>query len=157
VDCDNNWVEVKPVIDNAVRYLCIKPYYNHPKGCPNYGRRCSCPPYASMFGDEYDLDKPVFAIINMFFLQDHVFRMAELHPDWSERQLKCVLYWQGGARKQLAKKCAEFLKEHPGYNIETCPEAMGVNVTATLKNVGIQLEWPPVIIARQVALAGVRG
>jgi hypothetical protein len=29
-------VQVNPVIDYSVRGLCVKPYYNHPKGCPNF-------------------------------------------------------------------------------------------------------------------------
>jgi hypothetical protein len=33
-----------------------------------------------------------------------------------------------------------------------CPEAMGVNVTATMKEIGIQLEWPPKRWAHQVAM-----
>jgi hypothetical protein len=33
---------------------------------------------------------------------------------------------------------------------------MGVNVTATLKDAGIELEWPPKKFVRQVALAGVK-
>jgi len=35
------------------------------------------------------------------------------------------------------------------------PEAMGVNVTETMKRVGIELEWPPVNVAYQIALAGI--
>jgi len=44
------------------------------------------------------------------------------------------------------------LSKLDGYRAETCPEAMGVNVTLTLDAEGITLEWPPVRIARQVAL-----
>jgi hypothetical protein len=31
---------------------------------------------------------------------------------------------------------------------------MGVNVTATMDNAGIMLEWPPKNVAYQIALAG---
>lgn len=34
------------------------------------------------------------------------------------------------------------------------PEACGVDVTATMKLIGIDLEWPPVNVAYQVALVG---
>lgn len=33
---------------------------------------------------------------------------------------------------------------------------LGVNVTETMKNAGVILEWPPANIAYQIALAGVR-
>lgn len=48
----------------------------------------------------------------------------------------------------------EFLREHPGYEVTTCPEATGLNVTSTLRGLGIEIEWPPTKWALQVALAG---
>jgi predicted metal-binding protein len=49
------------------------------------------------------------------------------------------------------------MKKHKkyGYNFETCPEAMGVNVTKTMSNAGIILEWPPENIAYKIAIAGI--
>ena len=82
--------------------------------------------------------------------------MKEKHPNWSERQIYCCLYWQKTARKQLLAGIKEFLKEHKGYTVTTCPEAMGVEVTKTLEAVGIELEWEPKNIACQVALAGIK-
>lgn len=35
-----------------------------------------------------------------------------------------------------------------------CPEAMGVNVTATMKNLGVTLEWPPQKVVYKVAIIG---
>jgi len=77
------------------------------------------------------------------------------HPQWSERQLRCCLYWQTGPRKKLAAKVTAFLVEHEDYVADFCPEAEGVNVTQTLRLSGINLEWPPRKIARQVAFVGV--
>jgi hypothetical protein len=48
-----------------------------------------------------------------------------------------------------------FLHTHSGYAADACPEAGGVNVTDTLRLVGIELEWPPQKIVRQVAIAAV--
>jgi predicted metal-binding protein len=149
-------IPVEPVIDMSVRALCVKPYPGHKKGCPNYGKKKGCPPEAPRFDDEYDLTKPIYAIINKFDIASHVSRMRELHPDWSQRQLDCCLYWQPRARNQLLEHIRYFLGKHPGYRFETCPEAMGVNVTETLKRVGIILEWPPRQWACQVALAGIK-
>ncbi len=150
-------LRVIPVIDHSVRLLCLKTYYNHPRGCPNFNKKKGCPPGAPLFEDVFDLSKPVYAIFNKFDLRSHIYRMADRNPHWTEHQLRCVLYWQGKARKQLKEKIDLFMFEHQEVDVvETCPEAMGVNVTATMAVVGIILEWPPVRVAYQVALAGTR-
>lgn len=145
---------VTPVVDCSVRHLCRKPYPGHPKGCPNWGKRDSCPPQADLLPNVLDLAAPVYAIWNAFDLASHVARMKEKHPDWSDRQLRCCLYWQGTARAVLRKQIDAFLREHPGLLVLTCPEACGVDVTATMRRAGIDLEWPPVSLAYQVALVG---
>lgn len=145
---------VTPVIDKSVRALCVKPYPNHPKGCPNFGQRRCCPPIAPMIFDTIDLSGPVYAIWNCFDFGAHVTAMRLAHPAWSARQCECCLYWQGKARKQLRERIIVFLREHPGLTVIACPEAQGVNVTETMKQVGINLEWPPQQYAYQVVLAG---
>lgn len=147
-----NVIPVRPILDIAVRGLCLR----HPKGCPNYGEKDGCPPKAPLFEQVYDLREPVYAIVHRFDLGGHVARMRQKHPNWSQRQLECCLYWQAGARKELMRGIKEFLREHHGYSVTTTPEAMGVDVAATLANSGICLEWPPVTAALQVALAGIK-
>ena len=49
-----------------------------------------------------------------------------------------------------------FLYEHPGETVIKCPEAQGVNLTETMKNAGIELEWPPENVAYQIVLVGTR-
>lgn len=149
-------IQVQPIIDHSVRKLCIKPYYNHPKGCPNFNKKEGCPPQAKYYDDIYDLTKSVYAVCNIFNFGKHIENMKQKHPEWSERQLKCVLYWQGSARKNLKNHIVDFLRENKNYKVETCPEAMGVNITETMKKVGIELEWPPVNIAYQIALGGIK-
>ncbi|ATW24143.1 hypothetical protein [Candidatus Formimonas warabiya] len=148
-------VSVNPILDYSVRELCKKPYYSHPNGCPNFNKKQGCPPQVKYFDQIFDITKPIYAICNVFSFLEHVKRMRRLHPEWSDHQLKCCLYWQGTARKQLRSHVAEFTKEHNGHFVTYCPEGMGVNVTETLKNVGIFLEWPPVYVSYQVALAGI--
>lgn len=148
------WKRVKPVINPEVRELCLTPYPGHPKGCPNYGQRSSCPPQAPMLGKILDLSLPIYAIWNVYSLEEHVVRMKAKHPDWSERQLYCCLYWQGRARKELKENIQRFLQVKPGCIVLTCPEACGVDVTATMKLIGIELDWPPREEAYQIALAG---
>jgi hypothetical protein len=139
------------VIEPRVRGLCCRPYPLHPKGCPNFNHKDGCPPKRPIF----DLKGPYFAIINEFDMARHVERMKALHPEWSDRQLRCCLYWQAGARKKRDEEVKAFTFQKPEYKCDPCPEAAGVNVTETLKKVGIELEWPPEKIARQVVIAGI--
>jgi len=124
-------------------------------GCPNFAKKEGCPP-APMLHRYLDLTQPVFAVVHEFDFAGHVERMKAAHPSWSDRQLQCCLYWQGGARKLWKIGIKEFLWSHPGYTAVACPEAMGVNITETMRLAGVELEWPPVKVARQVALCGMR-
>ena len=144
------WIEVKPVIDSKMRGLCVKPYPLHPKGCPNFNKKHGCPPQAPHFKNNYS---SVYAIYNIFDFKAHTDKMRLKHKDWSERQVRCVLYWQGTARKALRREIKSFLRQHRDYKIIGCPEAQGVNLTETMKNSGIILEWPPVNISYQIILA----
>jgi len=150
------------VVRPSVRGLCVRPYEGHPRGCPNYGKRATCPPDAPLLSTAFDLSAPAFLIWNVFPFGAHVAAMRAKHPEWSPRQLGCCLYWQGTARKQLRAEIARFRLDSTrydgvsigGYAVTTCPEAMGLDVTATCENVGVHLEWPPETSAVQVAFAG---
>jgi predicted metal-binding protein len=150
------FVEVKPIFDIKVRELCFKPYPLHKNGCPNYNKKMGCPPKAPLIFDVLNLDQKVYAIYNIFDIGFHVEKMRKLHPKWSDRQLKCCLYWQSKARKELKVKIIEFLREFPKYYVVNNPEAQGVNLTETMKNVGIILEWPPEKLAYQIVLSGIK-
>ena len=143
-----------PVMNLSVRGLCVKPYPNHARGCPNHNKRPSCPPKCKTLPEILDLTKPIFVIWNEFDIGSHVERMRAKHPGWSDRQLFCCLYWQPKARLQLKDKIEAFLRENPGLRMASCPEGNGVDITATMASIGIRLEWPPLKIARQVVLAG---
>ncbi len=142
---------VSPVLDKSVRGLCVRPYPNHPRGCPNFNKKAGCPPGVLLYCQLYDPDRAV-AVWNVFDLAAHVRRLRAQHPDWTQRQLECCLYWQGTARKALRSEIKTALEAHPGTQTVTCPEAMGVNVTATMASIGVELEWPPVNATVQVAL-----
>lgn len=150
-------IEVKPVIDHTVRGLCIKPYPNHKKGCPNFDKKDGCPPAASLFENIADLSSPVYIIFTRFEIGKHIDKMKRRHPMWTDRQLSCCLYWQETARKNL--KIAIDTDDQlidlriGGYKINTCPEAMGINITETMKQIGINLEWPPRYMAYKIAIA----
>lgn len=152
------WRHVIPVLLNVPPGdLCQSPYPGHRHGCPNYGKRDSCPPRAPLFTSEM-LDWPgseIWAIWSVFPFGQHARRMQREHPNWSQRQCKCCLYWQGGARRQLRSEVTKFLAEVqlPVPLVCWTPEARGMNVTATMRQIGIVLEWPPHEVAYQVALA----
>ena len=149
---------VSLVVDRNVRGLCQQPYPGHPRGCPNYGKRPTCPPAAPWIGDFLRLDLPHWLVWTRFDLAAHVQRMRDRHPAWSERQLRCCLYWQAAQRKLLkgAVALVTGVTRLDGYRYvhSLCPEGMGVNVTASMERVGIVLEWPPERTAYQVAVVG---
>ena len=153
---------VVPVIDPKVRGLCVKAYPRHPRGCPNFRSKAGCPPQAPLLADYFDLSRPTYAIWNVFPIGEHVRSMRLAHPTWSDAQLYCCLYWQPRARSQLGIEIVQFTSWLVGqlgnYNemveINRCPEAMGLDVSATMKSIGVTLEWPPREFAVQVALAG---
>lgn len=149
------WARTNPVIQHDVRGVCACAYPNHKKGCPNFGKRPSCPPNAPLIELILDLDKPLWVVWNAFDFDAHTTKMREAHPEWSQRQIECCLYWQGTARKQLRQEARRFRQEWGNHwLILSVPEAHGVNVTETMRREGIELEWPPVTVAYQVALAG---
>jgi hypothetical protein len=148
------WQIVTPIVDPSVRGLCVKPYPLHAKGCPNFDKRPNCPPSARLITQILDMSKPVWAIFNRFDLAAHVERMRSKHPNYSDRQLYCCLYWQGHARKQLREEIKRFQKEISGKAVVSCPEACGMNITATMNSIQIALEWPPRKYAYQVVIAG---
>ncbi|KKK93378.1 hypothetical protein LCGC14_2693470, partial [marine sediment metagenome] len=149
--------QVELVINYKVRFLCTVPYPNHRKGCPNYNQRKSCPPNCKKIEDLIYTDSVVvYAIWSVFNFGFHVKKMEQKHPDWSRRQLECCLYWQGTARKRLHQEIEMFLKKWNKFSwlVICTPEACGVDITATMKKIGYELEWPPKNITYQVAVAG---
>jgi hypothetical protein len=150
-------MKVEPVLlDCPPGDLCQRRYSGHGRGCPNYGKRETCPPQAERWTPDSCWGKAWYAIWNAFDFGAHVEKMRGLHPNWSQRQLECCLYWQGTARKKLKDEVIEFLHHvtPPLPTVEWVPEAHGVNVTETMRRAGIILEWPPKTVAYQVALVG---
>lgn len=148
-DCNN--------IDNcnSPRSLCIKPYHNHPKGCPNFGKKEGCPPNIPMFDHVYDLNKPIYLIINEFNLLEHVTNMKKIHPDWSSYQLCNSRYWQGKSVSINNKVSYAWLNEYPNLVLTNWIESMGVDLINTLKSVGIDLIFGENLeVARRISLAG---
>jgi len=125
---------------NNPGYYCQLPYPNHPKGCPNFGKKDICPPKAPKFEEYINLNKPIYISYSEFDLNQHREKMKLLHSNWSNLQLNCVLYWQSKSRKQMMDRAKIIKKQINADIILTCPEAMGVNVFATCLKNGLKLE-----------------
>lgn len=142
----------KLVLQKEVREWCRFSYPGHPKGCPNYGIKKTCPPKIPLVQEIFNLKKPHYLGIISFDLATHMKNMALKHPDWSNRQLRCCLYWQGKIKKELKILCEQFVKNMKGYDYTSSPEAMGVNVFRTLHYCGIKIRKCAYPILYKVAL-----
>lgn len=141
------------IIDYRAREWCKLPYPNHPLGCPNYDHRANCPPSAPLVEDYFDLTQPLWLVVVAFDLHGHIERMKARHPDWSDRQAKCVLYWQNRVNKELELNASQFA-HHNGLIYTLCPEAMGVQVIKTAKRIGIPIKPRPFDYVYKIALIG---
>lgn len=152
-----SWIlEVKKLVTTgSAGEWCKLKYPGHNKGCPNYGKTDRCPPECKPVSDYFDLSKPLYLVHSEFDLDSHAARMKDKHPKWSDRQCRCVLYWQPRSRKQLKERIATALFSLPVNFVATTPEAMGVNVYATARLSGLNLERiRDLSICRHVALVG---
>jgi len=142
-------------IDYMCKGYCTIPYHNHPKGCPNFGKRDECPPNAPMVEDVFDFNEKMYFVIEEFDLKSHVEKMKAKHPHWSLRQCKNLLYWQGGVRKRLKEKTENFITWNDQHMIYTLlPEAMGVMVINTAIALGIPIEKTPENRVFKISLVG---
>ena len=133
---------------------CCFPYENHPHGCPNFIKSCTCrSPFTELIS-EYE---EWYAVVEKFNLKSHASAMKIKHPLWTERQCRNPLYWQGGVRSKLKKKATR-LQEY----FETCnkergilldiPEANGINVFETMAKVGIIIDMKPDVVKKVMIL-----
>lgn len=140
---------------HQTREWCRLPYPGHPDGCPNYNHSVLCPPRVATVDEVFDLSKPHWFVIVSFDMAAHVKTMSEKHPKWSDRQLRCCLYWQNTVRKNLGIEILGFMATKSGGTIATMiPEAMGVNVFRTCHRHGLMLRKDPKEIVYKIALVG---
>jgi predicted metal-binding protein len=137
----------KIVLDKRFQGLCRKPYYNHSRGCPNFGVKKGCPPGLPLLDEIFDFEKEVYVIYTNFPIGKFAEKMRVNHPEWSEhpRQLYNPRRWQGTARKEHKQELEKFILENSRMEFNTMPEAHGVNCTELMKKFGIELNWlwPP--------------
>jgi len=127
-------------INYKAREWCKLPYPGHPHGCPNYSRKASCPPLAPRIEDFIDISKEMYIVSREFNITEHETKMLKLHPLWSRRQCRCVLYYQPRLNSELLRETVYWARQEGlGDVYALCPEAMGVNVIATAQAVGIPI------------------
>lgn len=138
--------------------FCGLPYPGHPKGCPNFNKGKSGCPYTTPLIDKViDITKSIYLIGIDFDLEEHTQKMKVKHPSWTDRQCKNVLYWQPHHKKLLKFEIDIFTcdlnKDKLFVTIK--PEAYGVNMCATVRQVGIKLDWHyPLKHVWRIALIG---
>ncbi len=157
------------IINYRCRGYCKLPYPGHPHGCPNYGEHDECPPNVRYVDELFDLEQPLWFIVEKFDLKSHCDKMKQAHPTWSARQCANLLYWQGGVRHRLLMKTLKFIalqgniNKTPRYQGDTkgtlrytlLPEAMGVMVIDTCLALKLPIERQPVNFVHKIALVGV--
>ena len=150
-------VKIDPEIipySKEVQNLCAVKYYKHPNGCPNYGKRDSCPPNQPLINEVLDFEKDVYLIYIEFDVGNFAKRMWDRHPNWTERQAYNPRLWQPRARKYLREEEQKAREEYNLEIIDKSPEARGVNLNLLFKRIGVELEWPPRKITRVASLGG---
>ena len=142
------------VIDYRARAWCKLTYPGHSKGCPNWGKREGCPPKAKLFEQ---VVKPPFTLVAVKFnLDEHARRMKEKHPDWSDRQVRCVLYWQRKLDKKLREESEKVASKILNSHIVYKPEAHGIQLFKTCENIGLILERNPQNILWKMTIVGIK-
>lgn len=137
--------------------FCTLPYPNHPRGCPNFPK-CVIDEQYNIIGQCSNdisniMDLEWYVVIEEFNLEEHIKKMKEKHPDWTELQCKCVLYWQNKVQKKLRQKTERVCKEIDSCCYTLKPEALGINVFGTMAKVGIILYKNPKLV-RKIAFIG---
>ena len=141
------------VLDDRARdgTWCTSPYPGHPKGCPNFP---GCPKGKVHFPCHEKLYniKKWYAVVHFFDMAEHVRKMREKHPDWSERQLRNCRHWQNGVRKKLREEMSTL----PDGILLEIPEAHGIDVVSTMKQHSVEIHFPPENQVVKVMFVGVR-
>ncbi len=140
--CDNKEV----CMTYQPRSMCIRPYKDHKNGCPNFGKLPSCPPNNPCMYDQLFDVSDVYAVVTKFYLEEFFRKRREKRPDLPEGQIRNSRIWQPITKKENDYAISEFYMEHPelsNYVSTRLLECMGVDVVNTMKQVGIELKFPP--------------
>ncbi len=136
------------------RSMCIRPYKNHKYGCPNFGVLPTCPPnIPCMFDQIFDVSD-VYAVATKFYLEEFYESRRKKRPDLPEGQIRNSRVWQPITKKENDFGIRDFYLENPDkidYVSTRLLECMGVDVINTMKEVGVDLRFPPKEIVYRIA------
>lgn len=138
---DERIIEIKEedlIINPATQGWCGLPYKDHPKGCPNFNRRKDCPLNTFLMGEV--IGPPYHLMGVSFDIEKQAMKMKEKHPNWTERQARCLLYWQGTVNKRLRILAERFVDGDESLKVINKPEAHGVDVFKMCEKIGWHLE-----------------
>lgn len=93
------------VITDKTRLWCQLPYPDHPKGCPNFGKKDCSPNVPIMWDLPTKYDKYELRVLEFNLEEYAIQRRAQYEKEGkvkSEKQLRCSRYWQGTLK--LAKE-----------------------------------------------------
>jgi predicted metal-binding protein len=131
---------------------CQLPYPDHPNGCPNYGKSPLCPPRSPFFNKDIYEKKELYLFYMIFEFDRYKQAMRNEKPDWTEKQIACVLYWQSSVKLRLKQAIYDktIVKNRfcifgcgSGFDGHYSMEAVGINVVMTLKHLKIDFEVKP--------------
>lgn len=137
-------VQLKEIISTNTAKLCRLPYPDHPKGCPNFGKKQGCPPDTPLWHSL--VESPYWLVYQRFDLDAQEKRMLEKHPNWSKRQARCLLYWQKGVYNSVISEAISymnflfFLSKGEKHRLISNPEGAGIDLFETCRMAGIKLE-----------------
>ncbi len=135
-----------------IQYLCELPYPDHPNGCPNYNKNPLCPPHSPNRKEILKKYQYFTLFMVKFDFKRHKEQMKMNHPDWSDRQIACNLYYQSHIKKLFYAYVSPYYV-YPNQVLMGCGsgfgtniysmESVGINVFQTLKKLNYQLEPNP--------------
>jgi predicted metal-binding protein len=152
------WIEISKeniIFDPKVRTYCYNPNFK----CPNYGNSWACPPKAPYLEKQIILYTRFFLI---YIKQDIDMNKKEVFESMRDRLEEEItnfikehsrnykqvqILWDGYCRlcEKEGKKCTIKSKLPCRYpdEIRYSMEAIGINVTETVRRVELDIEWPP--------------
>ncbi len=144
------------VFEKEIQEYCKLPYPEHKTGCPNYGRKCNlkgirpdlkdrvlndCPPGIPLINKIFDFSKEMYLVYLEFKIGENAERLFQNGNHKKPEHCYNLRYWQETARKQLRQQAEIFLDSYPNTIVDLTPEAHGVNLSFTMKNLGIVIPW----------------
>ncbi len=133
---------------------CRKPYAGYPNGCPNYGKRDSCPPKAACARKLVETYQHFYLVYAWFRIAEFAVRRQARFPKWTTKQLRNPRHWQAQLKRMLREYIANLgigilglhsvvLGTGSGFWGAPSMEGACINVFPTLRKAGIAHQVNP--------------